>query len=196
MPRDTPRRAELAEAATDYVLEHGLIGLSLRPLAAELDTSDRMLLYHFAGKDDLIATVISTSTDRSVEVMRGRPPSPDVRQAVLDLWVAMKSSPLDRCSRLYAEAAALGILGQEPYVTVVRGANERWVGALVEFLVAAGADRRTARRAANLVDATFMGLLLDLQLDPDDPDQYRVVRDVADAVDAFAGQAAGSQGSA
>ena len=48
------------------MLEHGLIGLSLRPLAAAIGTSDRMLLYHFDGKDDLIATVISTSTDRSV----------------------------------------------------------------------------------------------------------------------------------
>jgi AcrR family transcriptional regulator len=188
LPRDTARRAELAEAATDYVLEHGLIGLSLRPLAAELDTSDRMLLYHFAGKDDLIAAVISTSTDRSVEIMRSHPPSADVRRAVLDIWAAMKSPPLDRCSRLYAEAAALGLLGREPYVTVVQDANERWVGALVDHLVGAGADRRTARRAANLADAAFMGLLLDLQLDPDDPDQDRVVHDVADAVAAFAGQ--------
>ena len=76
MPRDTARRAELAEAATDYALEHGLIGLSLRPLAAELGTSDRMLLYHFDGKDDLIATVISTSTDRSVEILRARARGP------------------------------------------------------------------------------------------------------------------------
>ena len=56
MPRDTARRDEVAQAATDYVLEHGLVGLSLRPLAAELGTSDRMLLYHFASKDDLVAT--------------------------------------------------------------------------------------------------------------------------------------------
>jgi hypothetical protein len=27
------RREELAEAATDYAIDHGLIGLSLRPLA-------------------------------------------------------------------------------------------------------------------------------------------------------------------
>ncbi len=40
----TERREQLAEQATDYVLEHGLLGLSLRPLAAALGTSDRMLL--------------------------------------------------------------------------------------------------------------------------------------------------------
>src|ERR1700754_4903448 len=100
MARDTARRTELAEAATDHALEHGLIGLSLRPLAAALGTSDRMLLYHFDGKDDLIATVIETTSDRSVELIRGLPASRSVRRAVLDLWEASTSPPLDRCSRL------------------------------------------------------------------------------------------------
>ena len=86
MPRETARRDQVAQAATDYVLEHGLVGLSLRPLAAELGTSDRMLLYHFASKDDLVATVLRTSNDRSVAVIRALGPSADVRSAVLDLW--------------------------------------------------------------------------------------------------------------
>jgi AcrR family transcriptional regulator len=188
--RETGRRAELAEAATDYVLDHGLIGLSLRPLAAELGTSDRMLLYHFGNKDDLIAAVISTSNDRSVEIIRGLPRPRSLRAAVRQVWSAFKSAPLDRCTRVYAEAAALGLLGREPYVTVVRASNERWMNALVDHLVAAGAQPRAARRAGNLMDATFMGLLLDQPLARDDPGQDRVVDDVADAVEAFAGRGA------
>ncbi len=62
MARDTSRRDEVAQAATDYVLEHGLVGLSLRPMAAELGTSDRMLLYHFASKDDLVAPCCGSPT--------------------------------------------------------------------------------------------------------------------------------------
>ena len=85
------RRDELAEAATDYVLDHGLIGLSLRPMASVLGTSDRMLLYHFADKADLTATVLRVSNDRSVRGIRALPPSPDVRRAVLDLWAAVSS---------------------------------------------------------------------------------------------------------
>ena len=69
------RREELAEAATDYAIEHGLIGLSLRPLAVALGTSDRMLLYHFRDKDDLVATILRTSTTRSVASIRALPPS-------------------------------------------------------------------------------------------------------------------------
>ena len=75
----TTRREELAEAATDYALEHGLIGLSLRPLAEAVGTSDRMLLYHFRDKDDLVATILRTSTARSMESIRDLPHPPDLR---------------------------------------------------------------------------------------------------------------------
>jgi AcrR family transcriptional regulator len=48
------RHDELLEQATDHVLEHGLIGLTLRPLAAAIGTSDRMLIYHFGSRDALV----------------------------------------------------------------------------------------------------------------------------------------------
>jgi len=186
--RDTARRARLTEAATDYALEHGLIGLSLRPLAAELGTSDRMLLYHFDGKDDLVATVLRTSSDRAVAEIRALPPSADVRQAVVDLWRAATAEPMDRCQRMYVEAAALGLLGREPYVSVVTEANERWVEAMSDHLVASGARPERARRAVALLDATFMGLQLDLPLDAGDASVRQVVDDVADAVAVVGGQ--------
>src|SRR3954451_18113224 len=107
------RRDVLAGAATDYVLENGIIGLSLRPLAAAIGTSDRMLLYHFRDKDDLVATVLRVSNDRSVAEVRGLAVPRHVRGAVLDLWAAYTSGQLERCQRLYVEAAALGLLGRE-----------------------------------------------------------------------------------
>jgi len=105
------RRHDLAEAATDYVLEHGLLDLSLRPLAAALGTSDRMLLYHFKDKLDLVATVLNVSNARSVRGIRELRPSRDVRQAVVDLWGVVSQPEQARCQRLYVEAAALGVLG-------------------------------------------------------------------------------------
>ena len=196
MSRDTSRREELAEAATDYALEHGLIGLSLRPLAAAIGTSDRMLLYHFSDKDDVVATVLRTSNDRSVRELGRVRPSRDLRRAVLDLWAATTEGQLERCQRLYVEAAALGLLGREPYATVVREANARWVRAVADHLVDAGADRRRVGRAATLLDATFMGLQLDLPLMAGPAEHRRAVRDLADTVVAIAGQRDAGQGSA
>lgn len=201
MSRDTSRREELAEAATDYALEHGLIGLSLRPLAAAIGTSDRMLLYHFTDKDDVVATVLRTSNDRSIRELGRVPPSRDLHRAVLDLWAATTAGQLERCQRLYVEAAALGLLGREPYATVVREANALWVRAVAGHLVAAGADRRRVGRAVTLLDSTFMGLQLDLPLMAGPAEHRRAVRDLADAVVAIAGpdtgdRSSGGQGSA
>ena len=186
MTRETGRRDEFAQAATDYVLEHGLVGLSLRPLAAAIGTSDRMLLYHFSSKDDLVAAVLRVSNERSVSRIRLLAPARDVRTAVLDLWEAVTSPQLDQCQRMYVEAAALGLFGREPYASVVREANAVWVAAVADHLVASGTPRGRAARAVALLDAAMMGFQLDLPLDAGDPVQEQAVHDLADAVAAIA----------
>jgi AcrR family transcriptional regulator len=185
MATNTERRAEWAETATDYVLEHGLIGLSLRPLAADLGTSDRMLLYHFGSKDELIAAVLRTSNERSTAHVRAMEPSADLHAAVHDLWATMLVPQVDRCSRLYVEAAALGLLGKEPYASVVREANGHWTEAMVDHLVRSGVRRPLARRAMTIIDAAFMGFQLDLPLDVGTRERSRAVADLADAVAAL-----------
>ncbi len=186
MARDPARREALAEAAADHALGHGLIGLSLRPLAAAIGTSDRMLLYHFSDKDDLVASVLRVATDRSVRRIRALPAAPDVAGFVTGFWQASLTGELASCQRIYVEAAALGLLGQEPYATVVREANERWTEALVERVVEAGCPSGTARRVVLLMDAAFMGMQLDLELDGGHPDQVQAVADLAGALAALA----------
>jgi len=176
------RRHDLAEAATDYVLEHGLLDLSLRPLAAALGTSDRMLLYHFTDKNDLVATVLNVSNARSVRGIRELRPSRDVRQAVIDLWSRVSEPEQARCQRLYVEAAALGVLGAEPFATVVGQANEQWLGALADHLVSSGMRPSDAGRAARLVEAAFMGFQLDEPLEP----ALQIRRSNGDLADAVA----------
>jgi AcrR family transcriptional regulator len=178
------RREELAQAATDYAFEHGLIGLSLRPLAEALGTSDRMLLYHFHDKDDLVTTILQTANARSVATLRTLPASPDLRAAVLDLWRAVSTGDMQGCQRLYVEGAALGLFGREPYASQVRDSNATWMAALANHFRQAGLGRSAARRVAFLVDSTFMGLQLDEPLDP----RARLRRTVSDLADAVAAQ--------
>jgi AcrR family transcriptional regulator len=174
------RRDELAEQATDYALEHGLIGLSLRPLAAALGTSDRMLIYHFGSKDALVAAVLATSNERSMRTIRDLPPSPSVRQAVLDLWKASEEPQLRRCQRIYVEAAALGLFGREPYATSVRASNDVWLKEMAAHLKRSGAGERSGR-LANVVDAAFNGILLDQPLEGD-RESRQIVQALADAL--------------
>ena len=180
------RREELAEQATDYVLEEGLIGLSLRPLAAALGTSDRMLNYHFGSKDELVASVLGVSSERSAAQIRALKPAATVREGVVDLWLALTGAEQQQCQRMYVEAAALGLFGHEPYATAVRDANAVWLGAIRDFLVASGAPARRSKRMVALLDSAFMGFQLDLTLDESDPDLTHAVQDLADAVEFLA----------
>lgn len=180
--RITGRRAELAEWATDYAMEHGIAGLSLRPLAVALGTSDRMLMYHFGSKDALLADVIEHSNERSVGVIDALPPSRSPRAAVLALWAAWHQPVMDRCLRIYAQTAALGLLGDEPYLTAARRANEGWTRAVTDHLVRGGVPARRAKRLGELVDAALFGLWLDQPVDDGADTTERVVRDLADTV--------------
>lgn len=52
-------RETLLPLLAGHVLETGLEGLTLRPLARAAGTSDRMLLYHFGTKDALVTALLS-----------------------------------------------------------------------------------------------------------------------------------------
>jgi AcrR family transcriptional regulator len=58
------QRDELALAAADWVIEHGLSDLSLRRLAAGLGLSHRALLYHFGSKDELFQAILRAARTR------------------------------------------------------------------------------------------------------------------------------------
>lgn len=53
------RQTELLEAAYRYALDHGLADLSLRPLAAAIGSSPRVLLYLFGSKDGLVRALLA-----------------------------------------------------------------------------------------------------------------------------------------
>lgn len=177
--RGAYRRERLAVLATDYVLERGISGLSLRPLAAALGTSDRMLVYHFGNKDALVAEVIERSSDRSVAVLDLLAGARTPRSAVQALWRAFHEPVVDRCLCVYAQSAALGLLGEEPYLGSARRANRTWTRAVTDYLTRSAVPPRRAERVGELVDATLFGLWVDQPAD-DAATVRRVVRDLAD----------------
>jgi AcrR family transcriptional regulator len=68
-PESSARRAELLDACYAYVLEHGLAGLSLRPLAAATGTSPRVLLYLFGTKDGLLRELLARARHEQVALV-------------------------------------------------------------------------------------------------------------------------------
>ena len=175
----------LLDLVTDHVLAHGLIGLTLRPLAAAVGTSDRMLIYHFGSRDALVSAVVARATDRAVGRIDALPAAHGVRAAVNRLWVEYGEQPLDSCLDVYVQAAATGLFGSEPYLSEARASNERWSAALTGYVVRCGAPAHRAARVVTLVDSSLYGFHLDLATDR--PEELaRGVDDLAHAAEALA----------
>ena len=66
------RRAAIVERLADHVLAHGLVAASLRPLAKAAGTSDRMLLYYFSDKTEIIAATLQHIAERMVILLSTR----------------------------------------------------------------------------------------------------------------------------
>lgn len=167
------------------MLEHGLIGLTLRPLAAAIGTSDRMLIYHFGSRDALIAEVVAHIGDVGTSALASTPAAPSVRSAVNRLWLAFQRPPLQQCQDVYIQAAATGLIGVEPHLSVARASNARWTAEIAAYLIRSGAPARRAERIATLVDSALYGFHLDLTTDR--PEELsRAVNDLARAAQAIA----------
>lgn len=71
------RRAAIIERLADHVLAEGLVTASLRPLAKAAGTSDRMLLYYFADKAEIIAATLAHIAERmTVQLAAHTAPKP------------------------------------------------------------------------------------------------------------------------
>ena len=127
--RDPSRRGDLVERLADHVLAHGLRAASLRPLAAAVGTSDRMLLYYFPDKAALVGEVLETVAARMMAVLEvHRAPAPlpraelqrrllpfvldDAVWPFMQLWleVASLAARGDSVCRRVGEAIAYGFL--------------------------------------------------------------------------------------
>lgn len=179
------RREDLLDQVTDHVLAEGLIGLTLRPVAAAIGTSDRMLLYHFKSRDELVTAVVARTIRRAVAAVEELPAEDGVRAGVNALWQALLRPPLHECIDVYCQAAATGLIGTEPYLSVVRESNELWSRALERYLVRCGADAAKVERIVSLVDSSLFGFHLDLTTDKPD-ELIRAVDDLAVAARALA----------
>jgi len=64
---DPQRRAKLLDEVVGYLGQHGLAGVSLRPVARELGVSVNALVHHFGSKDELVVAALR----RAAEIQQG-----------------------------------------------------------------------------------------------------------------------------
>jgi AcrR family transcriptional regulator len=160
---EAPRREALVDAALAYVLRRGVADLSLRPLAAAIGTSDRMVLYHFGSKRSLVERVLErASSDLAAMVLAELAPAGTSAERLGRLWDRLASAAAEPYLRLWFEVQGLAAMGREPYASVVPGLLAAWHDLSAAVLTDVGVPPAEARRVATVEVAAMQGLLLDL----------------------------------
>jgi AcrR family transcriptional regulator len=147
------RREAAIERMADHVLAEGLAGASLRPLARAAGTSDRMLLYYFRDKDELLAVTLERVAIRLAALLEAavpagtRLPPETLLQAV---WAGMSSPELQPFLRVWLELAAGSARGEQPQREVAGRIADLFHGWL--------ADRVDAAEPAKIAAGLFVRL--------------------------------------
>lgn len=162
----SPRKLELLEAAYGYALAHGLGDLSLRPLAAAIGSSPRVLLFLFGSKDGLIKALLARARDDELamlERLRRDHPDADLNGAVLEIWTWL-SDPVHRgLLVLWVEGYARSLVDPAgPWATFAEQTVTDWLDVLAEYQPVRRRETTAGRAERTAALALLRGALLDL----------------------------------
>ena len=157
------RRAKLLEKVVDYVLRHGLVDLSLRPLAAALETSPRMLLYFFGSKEQLLAEALTKGRARQQREFARALSTRSSRKEQLRLaWEVWSSKESKKSTWLFFEAFTLAMRDRKRFPGFLERLVKDWLPFFEQAVAAAGVEAERVQPVATFILATIRGLQLDV----------------------------------
>lgn len=154
---------DILQGALDAVFDEGLSQLTFGRLAKRLGISDRIVVYYFPTKDDLITEVMGAVGVRLQVTLAEAftAAAADHVELARTAWPVLAHRDADPIFALFFEANGLAAAGREPYRRVVTGLVDAWIEWLATFFTGEPAARRAESEAAI---ALLDGLLLVRQL--------------------------------
>ena len=162
------RQRDLLEAAYRYALGHGLADLSLRPLAAAIGSSPRVLMFLFGNKDGLVRALLARARTDELAILDRLGQTNDAGSiglvaAVEQLWawlVVEKRRPL---LQLWAEAYARSLVEPDgAWSGFARATVTDWLTVLAACQPQYEKDSEHGAARRTLALAVLRGALLDL----------------------------------
>jgi AcrR family transcriptional regulator len=159
---ESARKTELLECAYRHAQEHGLVGMSLRPLAEAVGSSPRVLLFLFGSKDGLVRALLARAREDELALLdavrRGQGTFAD---AALALWTWLAAPEHGRILALWTEAYARSLIEPDgAWAGFAARTVEDWLSLLAGFQPDHADSEAAAERT--LVLAVLRGALLDL----------------------------------
>lgn len=168
VPATSTRRDELLERAYRYVLQHGISGVSLRPLAAAVGSSPRVLLFLFGSKDELVRALLARARADELDLVdhlrrQAGGAQNDLHAVAGQVWSWLAASEHRPLLTLWLEGYARSLVEPDgPWSGFARATVTDWLAILAS---AQPARRRMSARGEaerTLVLAVLRGALLDL----------------------------------
>ena len=158
----TGRREELLEKAYEFVLEHGLADLSLRPLAREIGSSPRVLLYLFGSKEGLVRELLARARQDELAAL-GRIEGEGLDAVTATLWEWLSAPERRALLTLWVEAYARSLVDPDgPWGGFARQTVDDWLAVLAKAQPPAVRRTKGGEAARTRALALLRGGLLDL----------------------------------
>lgn len=181
---ESPRRAELLEAAYEYVLANGLADVSLRPIAEAIGSSTGVLRFLFASRDGLVAALLDRARSDELAMLDGLPPGGDLEAVAGAVWDWLADPAHAAVLRLWTESYATSLQAESgPWAGFARGTVRDWLTVFAKAQPAAVRNTAAGRAQRSAVLALLRGSMLDLLATGD---RARTTRAVKDALAALA----------
>ena len=142
------RREEAIERMADHLLAEGLGAATLRPLAAAAGTSDRMLLYYFNDKDELLSATLHRVAERMLAQLDQAIPSGKPRPfriLLAEVRAVLALDSLKPFMHLWLDLASGAARGLQPHLHLAGEIADgflAWVASRLK--VEARSDRTTS----------------------------------------------------
>ncbi len=164
-PAAPSERERLLALAAGYVLEHGIADLTLRKLGRAIGTNNRMLLYYFGSKEQLIEHALAVAAqgfpalNSAIAALDG--PGP-LAERLLAGWAAIADADNLPFHRLFFEV--FGVAAHRPgrFDGFLASVGHDWTNRVTSALHAEGVADPHARRLARELVALWRGLQFDL----------------------------------
>jgi AcrR family transcriptional regulator len=156
-------KEEILDGALAAALDDGLSQLTFGRLAKRLGVSDRIIVYYFASKADLVREVITAMGLQLQDTLAPAFTTPvrGHRELIACAWPLLAQPVNDRIFALFFEANGLAAVGREPYASLVPELVEAWIVWAAALMDAPPERQRTeAETAVAVIDGLFLLRLL------------------------------------
>jgi AcrR family transcriptional regulator len=165
-PPPSARRAELLELAYRYAVARGRADITLRPIAAAIGSSPRVLIYLFGSRDGLVRALLDRARSEEVALLaelRQDPRPGGLRDAALRTWSWLSDEARRPLLRLWLDGYARSVSEPDgPWAGFARTSVNDWLGLLADVQPAEVRDSPASVAERTLVVAVLRGALLDL----------------------------------